>query len=82
MCSTIPRFAQQGFIFRKPLTFQANYLRSLVSANEPIYVAASSGVLNDSILWEAERIFHENDKKLDILDADKRSRATSRKTAL
>jgi len=32
-----------------------NYLYTVASAEEPIYVAASSGVLSDDLLWHAER---------------------------
>jgi hypothetical protein len=37
-----------------------DYLRSVSSPADPIYVAASSGTINDDILWHAERTLHEN----------------------
>ncbi len=37
-----------------------DYLRSVSSPADPIYVAASSGTINDDILWHAERTQYEN----------------------
>lgn len=36
-----------------------DYLRTTASAKEPIYVAASSDILNDNLLWHAERTLYE-----------------------
>jgi len=35
-----------------------NYLTSVATANDPIYVAASSGILNDDMLWHAHPDFY------------------------
>lgn len=36
-----------------------NYLHKVSSPSEPIYVVASSGIVNDDILWHANRTLHE-----------------------
>lgn len=36
-----------------------HYLRSKASPGDPIYVAASSGVINDDVLWRADRRLYE-----------------------
>ena len=43
------------------------YLRNVSSPTKPIYVAASSVILNQGLLIEAENVLYQQDKKLNIL---------------
>jgi hypothetical protein len=42
------------------ITRLTNYLHTIASAEEPIYVAASSDILSDDLLWHAERTLRGN----------------------